>query len=317
MAKRKRPRSLHQAPSLSIQIAMKGLWLPKCVIFLDMDLAQIRRLVIVAMFSDDELLNQLTLKGGNALNLVYRLGSRASVDVDPSLEQDFADVKDAQKRIFRSLKNRFREAGMIVFDEKLLFRPENPRADGNERLGGYEITFKLMDSKMYDAISDNTQRQRESIVVGPLQQRTFRVQISKYEYCVGKRETELDDYTISVYTPEMLAIEKLRAICQQMPDYSLRSHHAPRARDFYDIHSIITGTNIDLGTPLNLQLARDIFAAKEVPLVLIPRIPEYRRFHKEDWPAVVVSASGKLGDFDSYFDFVLNQTRLLETLWKE
>ena len=39
-----------------------------------MDLAQIRRLAIIAMFSDDELLSQLTLKGGNALNLVYLSG---------------------------------------------------------------------------------------------------------------------------------------------------------------------------------------------------------------------------------------------------
>ncbi len=198
-----------------------------------MDLAGIRRLVIIAMFSDDELLSQLTLKGGNALNLVYLLGSRVSVDVDLSLERDFHDPEDARQRMFRALRNRFREVGLTVFDEKLTPRPLIPRPDGNERFGGYDVTFKLMESDKYDAIGDNLRRQRESVVVGPFQQRTFRVQISKYEYCIGKRETELDDYTISVYTPEMLAIEKLRAICQQMPDYHLRGHQTPSSDHRY------------------------------------------------------------------------------------
>ncbi len=292
-------------------------WLPKGVILPSMDLSQIRRLVIIAMFSDDELFSQLTLKGGNALNLVYLLGSRTSVDVDLSLERDFSDLEDARGRIFRALRNRFREAGLTVFNEKLTARPSISQENGNERFGGYEVTFKLMETEKFDALQDNAQRQRESVVVGPQHQRTFRVQISKYEYCIGKQEKELDHYTINVYTPEMLAIEKIRAICQQMSDYQLRSNRTPRARDFYDIHSVIRGAEIDLSTPGNLQLARYIFAAKEVPLVLISKISEQRDFHKPDWPAVEVSVSGKLEEFDFYFNFVIDQTRLLESLWKE
>jgi hypothetical protein len=38
-----------------------------------MDLSQIRRLVIVAMFSDDELFGQLALKGGNARSAFRRV----------------------------------------------------------------------------------------------------------------------------------------------------------------------------------------------------------------------------------------------------
>ena len=47
---------------------------------------------------------------------------------------------------------------------------------------------------------------------------------------------ELDDYTIYVYSPTMIAIEKLRAICQQMPEYALQRRPSARARDFYDIY---------------------------------------------------------------------------------
>lgn len=65
-----------------------------------MDLASIRRLVIVAMFSDDVLFDKLVLKGGNAISLVYRYGARGSLDVDFSIDGDFDDAEDAGKRNF-------------------------------------------------------------------------------------------------------------------------------------------------------------------------------------------------------------------------
>jgi hypothetical protein len=40
-----------------------------------MDIEQIRRMVIMALFSDDVLVEKLVLKGGNALRLVYGIGS--------------------------------------------------------------------------------------------------------------------------------------------------------------------------------------------------------------------------------------------------
>jgi hydrogenase maturation factor len=45
------------------------------------DLASIRRLVIVAMLSDDVLFGKLVLKGGNAISLVSRYGARGSLTV--------------------------------------------------------------------------------------------------------------------------------------------------------------------------------------------------------------------------------------------
>jgi len=47
-----------------------------------MDPVEIRRMTIKALFSDDFLLEQLVLKGGNALNLVHRIGNRSSLDID-------------------------------------------------------------------------------------------------------------------------------------------------------------------------------------------------------------------------------------------
>jgi predicted nucleotidyltransferase component of viral defense system len=75
------------------------------------DLADIRRLVIVAVFSDDVLFNRLVLKGGNAISLVYRYGARGSLDVDFSIEGDFEDAQSAGKRIMAALVDRFAAAG--------------------------------------------------------------------------------------------------------------------------------------------------------------------------------------------------------------
>jgi hypothetical protein len=282
-----------------------------------MDFADVRRLVIIAMFSDDLLFDQLTLKGGNALNLVHRLGSRSSVDVDLSLEEDFEDLADTKRRIFRALEDRFAEVGFAVFDEKFARRPVESKP-GEERWGGYQVEFKLMESEKYEAVKVDSERSsREALVIGPAEQRIFQVQISKYEYCQGRVETEFEDYSIYVYTPEMVAIEKYRAICQQMPEYPFRRHPTPRARDFYDIHSTITGTHLNLSSDRNLELVRNIFSAKNVDVGLIPLIENYRDFHRGDWPAVELTVSGELKGFDYYFDFVIEQSRLLESLWEK
>lgn len=88
-----------------------------------LDFAEIRRLVIVAMFSDDLLYDQLVLKGGNAISLVYGIGNRSSLDVDFSIEQEFSNLEEIKNRIHRALTDRFDQAGFSVFDYSLGLRP--------------------------------------------------------------------------------------------------------------------------------------------------------------------------------------------------
>src|SRR5713101_5809271 len=282
-----------------------------------MDLADIRRLVIIAIFTDDILFEQLALKGGNAVNLVHRLGSRSSVDVDLSLQKDFDDVEDSRERIFRALRARFSEVGFTVFDEEFGKRPLEEEPE-DEKWGGYQVEFKLFETARYALMKDDPDRtRREALVTGPAEQRVFRIHISKYEYCDGKVQADLKDYSIYVYTPAMIAIEKLRAICQQMPEYLIRRYDTPRARDFYDIFATVTGVGVILNSDENLELVRNIFAAKAVDLHLIPRIEIHREFHRQDWPSVELTTSGALESFDYYFDFVVAQTMLLKALWDE
>ena len=179
-------------------------------------------MVIIAMFSDDVLFGKLVLKGGNAISLIYKYGARGSLDVDFSIEGEFDDTQDAAKRIARALSDRFDAAGFVVFDYEFVPRPLIPGPD-NPKWGGYRIKFKIIERDKHRLFDGDPEAvRRNATVIGPLQQRVFTVDISKWEFCEGKAETQLEEFTIYVYTPPMLAIEKIRAICQQMPEYPIR-----------------------------------------------------------------------------------------------
>ena len=273
----------------------------------------IRRLTIVALFSDDELLDQLVLKGGNALSLIHGISKRASLDLDFSLETDFDDLDRSRARIFRVLKDRFDSNGYVVFDEQLEKKPQLNGPDKRPWWGGYELRFKIIEKAKYQRLSPE-KRSLDAQTTGPGQRKVFTVDLSKNEYTTGKRAFELESYTIYVYSLEMVAIEKLRAICQQMREYEMARGRA-RARDFYDIHLVLTSGNIDLASPENLELARQIFAAKQVPLELLGLVDGYREFHRPDWPSVVNAVAARLEEYDFYFDFVAGEIKRLEPLW--
>jgi predicted nucleotidyltransferase component of viral defense system len=282
------------------------------------DHADVRRVAITALFSDDTLLDHLVLKGGNALSLVYGLSKRTSLDLDFSMDYDFADVPNARERLFRALRDRFDAVGLKVFDEQLEPKPQLAGEDTKPWWGGYELRFKLIEPEKYEVYKGRIEKLRiNAMVTGPKESRTFTVDLSKFEYTEGKIEREFNSYTIYVYTPEMIVIEKLRAICQQMPEYTHRTHQSGRARDFYDIYGVVTELGIDLGSEENLELVRRIFAAKEVPCSLLLKINEQRSLHRLDWPAVKDSVAERIKEFDFYFDFVLAQVERLKTLWVE
>lgn len=287
-------------------------------------LDRIKRLVIVAMFSDDLLMERLVLKGGNALDLVHRISYRASVDVDLSIEGDFtiserAELKD---RIERALQITFRPEGFEVFDVMLGDQPKEVSAELATFWGGYDIEFKLIESGRYESLKNDVQKLRKSAI--PLGQGTkFTIDISKHEYTTGKSSHEFDDFTIYVYTPEMIVCEKLRAICQQMPEYGevvkRTRTGAARARDFVDIHSLAIAKKVDLSTRENRDLLARVFEVKRVKLGLLRLVGNYRDFHRTNFSSVVdtVNTGVVLEEFDFYVDFVLELIRQLEPLGDE
>jgi len=260
-------------------------------------------------------MSQLVLKGGSAVQLVYGIGSRSSLDIDLSLETDFENLADVDARFQAALERVFKDAGLVVFDYSFQLRPTR-QVSADRRWGGYEVAFKV--SPKLDFPADISKARREAIVIGPSQERIFRIQMSRYEFCGDPTAMELGGQTVVVYTPAMLAVEKLRAICQQLPEYGPRRHPTPRARDFYDIPTICTAASVRLGSPTNMELIRQCFAAKEVPLKLLTLVQESREFHRPDWPSVVAAAENlSLDDFDRYFDSLVREIETLKVLWIE
>jgi Nucleotidyl transferase AbiEii toxin, Type IV TA system len=151
----------------------------------------------------------------------------------------------------------------------------------------------------------------------------FSIDISKHEYTAGKTPFELDGFVVFVYTPEMIVCEKLRAICQQMPEYGpvVKRDRAgsSRARDFIDIHTIMSARNVDLTIKQNRELLAQVFASKRVKLSLLRNVDKYREFHRVSYLAVAatVKAGVMLKEFDFYIDFVLDLIKQLEPLGDE
>lgn len=293
-----------------------------------MDLEELRKIkerAIIALFSDDKFMDRFVLKGGNAIDLIYKLSGRASMDIDLSIAGDldiYSDLKEHEDKIIILLENAYREINYHAFDISLSPRPliKNPKV--SPVWGGYRIEFKLINRDEFKKFgSDPVTLRRNSQVVGLNQERKFKIDISKYEFCERKDKFDLEGYVIYVYEPVLIVIEKLRAICQQMPEYSkvagVNTQRA-RARDFFDIYLVMESKNINFGTPENIQLIKQIFEIKQVPVAWIGKIDEFREFHKADFQSVIdtVKPDVDLKEFDFYFDYVINKCKGLESLWE-
>ena len=286
---------------------------------------RIKKLVIIAMFSDDDLMDILVLKGGNAIDIIHNIALRSSIDVDFSIENEFSkdELEAIGQKIERTLKETFSPEGFEVFDVKFEEKPPVVTQDMAAFWGGYQVEFKIIENEKYSRLFQNKDALRKNAtVVSTRNKRTFRIDISKFEYCRSRQEQDLNGFTIYVYTPEMIVFEKIRAICQQMPEYAQvvnSPSQSARARDFFDIYTILEHfKGIDFRTRGNADLLKNIFAAKRVPLNLIGKIKDYKEYHRPDFVSVkdTVQPSFDLREFDYYFDYVVDRCRELEPLWK-
>jgi hypothetical protein len=286
---------------------------------------RIKILAITAVVSDDELMERLVLKGGNALDLVHGITHRASVDVDFSMDGDFEEdeIKAVENSLRRNIEINFRDNGLEAFDIGFAKRPPSVTDDLADFWGGYQVTFKVKKKRDFDAPNQTLELQRKtSLPVGARGSRTFKIEISKHEYCDVHEERELENYKVRVYTPALIVIEKLRAICQQHPDYLKivkSSSRKPRAKDFFDIYVATEEFQVDLSTRENLQLITKVFEAKRVPIELLDKLEEQRSYHQQGYStlATVVRPDYELEDFNFYFEYVIQLIESLKALWDE
>jgi predicted nucleotidyltransferase component of viral defense system len=256
---------------------------------------RIKELVIIALVSDDELMETLVLKGGNALLMAYRLSSRASWDMDFSIAEDFKNVEDVKKRTEVSIVETFKNEGLYVFDFSFLSKPKTTQDATKDFWGGYVVTFKFIEIEK--AINLGGEKnidglRRNAVPVNPDNSTKMIIEISKSEFVGDKRNFEIEGYTFYVYAPRLLAFEKVRAIYQQIPEYSETiPSFSPRSRprDFYDIYNVLENADfeIDITSQESKDIMINVFDAKKVPHGFLKKMKDNREIHKRDFISLV------------------------------
>ena len=271
------------------------------------DINEIKRCTLQAMMKDDLLMQGLVLKGGNALQLAYDITNRGSIDIDFSMENEFKD-KDFKRlsRVFsKYLNDEFLEIGLVAYDVKFI---KKPKTGSIPEWRGYNLEFKLIEHEKFDKFGNDIEAiRRNAIKINEATQETkYTVDISSYEYVDKAVKKDIDGLILRVYTPEMILIEKIRALCQSMPKYKeivTTARPKKRARDLYDIWMIC-----QYFKDLNIagDLFKNIFAAKRVPLSYLDSFEILREQNREDWEVVkqTISHDEETKDYDYYFDFV-------------
>lgn len=242
------------------------------------------------------------------------------------MPHDFTGDLDAINGRMRTLlSNCFREQEYMVIDCILKSRPSKRHPDLPEFWKGYRLDFKLVSMKNYETHKDDLAKLRRlAEIIGPGS--TVIIEISSFEYCEAKVSVDIDGCNVYVYSPEMIVAEKLRAICQQMPEYPYIGKHTkrPRARDFYDIHLIVEHeSGIFWGGENFSDIIEKTFDAKGVPITLLSQIQDesVRIFHEPDFEAIKATVSidaGKiLMDFNFYFESVVQFVSRLKSFWEK
>lgn len=266
---------------------------------------KIKMLTLRALVSDEKLMYGLVLKGGNALQLAYNITDRASMDIDFSISGDFS--KEELERLELSfsglLNNEFEKEKLVVIDPIFY---EKPKQNKVKEWKGYRLEFKVVPKEKYDP-SNMAKTRNAAYVIYNNNSTKFQVEISSYEYTKPKKIIEKDGAIFYVYTPEMIVFEKIRALCQSMPDYSQIISTARvkgRARDFYDIWNICNNYEIDFFSEENTNMLIEIFKAKRVPLNFLNLLDKYKDLQKEDWTNVIDTLAIESKEFDFYYNFV-------------
>jgi len=231
--------------------------------------------------------------------------TRLSIDADFSIKDGFTDAGNS---VFKEMEHcfsyRFALLGFELIDFRANRRPKKSRKEFPYWWGGWACEFKLVDQK-YGKRTLETKRRNALIPAGSNSPKIF-IDLSEHEYCGKIRSKIVQGTKIRAYSREILVLEKLRAICQQHPDYQYRRHTKNRARDFYDIHTLTTDINDEFIHRCQYHLAK-VFAAKDVPLCILEKLWKDESFvdsFRRGFDQVRDTVNIQPYDFDIYLEHI-------------
>lgn len=103
------------------------------------EIFEIKKLILKSLFADDELMEIFVLKGGNALDIAYKMHNRSSMDMDVSMDKDFNDynleVESVKKKLEIAFEKIFINTDYTAFDFNIIIKPRN-RDEGSNKTWG-------------------------------------------------------------------------------------------------------------------------------------------------------------------------------------
>src|SRR5688500_5376904 len=96
-------------------------------------------------------MEELVLKGGNAIDLAYGTSLRATVHPDFSMGDERAPLEVLRARLSRCLETAFVESGLVACDIKVDEVPPGLSEDIRDFWGAYKVEFKLIPKDVRDS----------------------------------------------------------------------------------------------------------------------------------------------------------------------
>ncbi len=155
-------------------------------------LDQLKGLAVVAMFSDDDLLDAIVLKGGNAIALVYQLASGESIDLDFSMQGDFSWRRRRARGAHRTCAGVHLRRGRLRDLRLSVRRKARSRVGGHRRVVGW-LRRRIQDRlarRLCAAQAEVEVLRKTALSIG--KGKKFLIDISRFEVTRDKREVELD-----------------------------------------------------------------------------------------------------------------------------
>lgn len=246
---------------------------------------------LTAIYKNDLLNANLYLKGGQYLRVKENLKNRFSVDTDFSYDGKIEDSEVYFETLKSCLTQEFYSNGFYLFAFKFSRRPKMLAEDTPDFWIGWAVEFKFIENEKRNLKDD--QLNREAIIAEGTSSPKVLIDISQSEYCGSSDIVKLQSVEVKTYSRELVILEKLRALCQQHPDYPYKDGN-PRGRDYFDIEQLwskaISEPNLDEDAFKAglLKHIKEVFAAKNVDLGLLKKIQEEKfvESQKLNWPSV-------------------------------
>lgn len=274
-----------------------------------------QHVIISSLFQNSWVAEHLVLKGGNALSATLQVNNRMSVDFDLSLSLGPEIKLKLSEEVEKALETGVADFGLSIFDYKFEEKPEKISPELKSFWGGAQVTFKIIEQEKF-LKHDIEHLRRECIQYN--NRGSIQIDISYYEYCGDTMTKRINGVDVHSYSKQLMIAEKLRALCQQLPEYAVvvkrNRESARRCRDYYDLYSLTTEDLYILDRSQFLNTLKRCFMAKRVPLNLLAKLHTRHDFHAEDYQSLrdTVENPPSFDELKEHLDAIIGH---LKGLW--